>query len=103
VHRQTKASLLLVVSIGLAITTLSLSYDNWQLREQLEETPKCQDFGHKGYDITAYNTRNNILSFRCTNNESAGVELRSIYPKPPIRTRPLASNSSPRDSGSRMG
>lgn len=81
-HNQTKASILLVASVGLTITTLSLSYDNWQLREQLESTPTCQSLGYLRFDVAIYDPYNNILSIRCTNNESAGVELRPSYPLP---------------------
>lgn len=86
-HNQTKASILLVASLGLTITTLSLSYQNYQLRNQLEENPTCQKWGHKGYTMSAYNAKHSVLMIQCSDNPSAGAKLRPSYPLPAPRKR----------------
>lgn len=84
---NTQVSLLLVVSVGLVITTLSLTSINYQLRKQLDTIPTCQQLGYKGFDIAVYNVKTDIISIRCSNNLSTEIKLRSSYPLPTPKKR----------------
>lgn len=92
-HNQTKASILLVATAGLTITTLSLSYSNWQLRKQLEENPTCQDYGYEGHNMSVYNDKYQLLTIQCSDNPSAGAEFKPSYPMPPSHRKKTKKNT----------
>lgn len=89
--QATKESLLLVVTAGLAITTLLSVSSNWQLKDRVQElelsTPNCQSYGKVGHDVIVYDTKTNILAIRCTDSADTGKVSKPIYPKPKPRTK----------------